>query len=136
MTRRAKEDDSFSDRRLTPATIRGFEMLRTQVKTFYDEISILSKKAPDGPLNKFKLKFLNDVLVKVTTILGEQFRPFPDFESFVDSELPSASDAALILSHYLDSMSKFHGHHTYKASIGQTNWHTDASVPVRACQFP
>lgn len=119
-------------RKLDPATIKAFETLRAQIKTFYEEISILSKKSPDGPLNKFKLKFLNDVLIKVTVILGEEYRPFPDFEAFTDPDLPSASDAALILSHYLSSMSRYYDFHTYKVSHMEYKWHTKGADPIDA----
>ena len=37
--------------------IETFEKLHVQIKDMYAEISILSKKAPDGAMNKFKLKF-------------------------------------------------------------------------------
>jgi len=79
---------------------------------------------PDGPLNKFKLKFLNDILVKTTAILGTEYRPFPDFESFCDPDLPSASDAALMLSHYLSSMGRFYDDHTYKKDMMTRAWYT------------
>ncbi len=111
--------------------IRDFEQLRIQLKTFYDELSILSKKAPDGKLNKFKLKFLNDTLKKINAILGATHRPFPDFEVFVDDELPSNSDAVLILSHYLKSFGQFFADHSEKVG-GDTVWCVKGAVAADA----
>lgn len=117
--------------KLDPATIREFRTLRVQIKTFYEEIKLLSKKSPDGAVNKFKLKFLNDVLRKMTAILGDGHRPFPDFEAFDEADLPTNSDVVLMLSHYTESMGRFHGHHTYEDSIThKRKWHTKGSDDV------
>ena len=107
---------------LEPATIREFQQLEVKLKTFYDQFSILSKKTPDGPLNKFKLGLLNDTLKKTNAILGATHRPFPDFEVFAVDELPSTSDAVLMLSHYRKSMNQFHTDHSERDSIGGRNW--------------
>jgi hypothetical protein len=120
--RRQAEEDKLKE--LEPSAIQEFKKLRVQIKTFSDEMKILSKKNPDGPVNKFKLKFLNDVLKKMTMILGEAHRPFPDFESFEEADMPTTSDVVLMLSHYIESMGRFHGHHTYEASPHKRYWHT------------
>ena len=99
-------------RELEPRIIREFEELEVKLSTFHDELSNLSKKSPDGSLNKFKLTFLNDTLVRVNSILGELYRPFSDFESFSDEDLPSNSDVVLMLSHYLKSMERYRSNHS------------------------
>jgi hypothetical protein len=109
-------------KQLDPAVIREFEQLEVQLNTFYEELSILSKKTPDGPLNKFKLKFVNDTLNKANVILGDTHRPFPDFELFSDADLPSSSDAVLMLSHYLKSMDRYRTDHSNRNSIGSLVW--------------
>lgn len=116
--RRAEEER----RQLDPAVVREFEQLKNQLKTFYEELSILSKKTPDAPLNKFKLKFLNDTLKKVNSILGNTHRPFPDFEMFSDDELPSSSDAVLMLSHYQKSMEQFRSDHSRRTLVAGSQW--------------
>jgi hypothetical protein len=116
-----KRREEWERRQLDPAVIREFEQLKVQLNTFYDELSILSKKTPDGPLNKFKLKFVNDTLKKANVILGDTHRPFPDFELFSDEDLPSSSDAVLMLSHYLKSMDRFHNDHS-NGSAGGRIW--------------
>lgn len=112
--RQRRED--WERKQLDPAVIREFEQLEVQLQTFYEELSILSKKAPDGKMNKFKLKFVNDTLKKTNSLLGDTHRPFPDFELFSDEDLPSNSDAVLMLSHYLKSMERFCNDHSRGAS--------------------
>jgi hypothetical protein len=83
-----KKDDIFE-----------FEKLEQQLHSFLDDISELSKKKPNDPLNKFKLKFINTTLSKLNTILKDE-RPFTDFKQFDVDELPSNSDVVLLLSQY------------------------------------
>jgi hypothetical protein len=120
-----KEEEELEKLRLDEQTILDFEKLRTQLSTFYNEINVLSKKSPDGPLNKFKIKFLNDTLRKITAILGPEHRPFPDFEAFDEAQLPTSSDAVLMLSHYMKSMDPFMQAHTYEDEKGRKRyWYT------------
>jgi hypothetical protein len=116
--RQQKRREDWERKQLDPEVIREFQQLEVQLKTFYDELSILSKKSPDGPLNKFKLKFVNDTLKKANAILGDTHRPFPDFELFSEDDLPSSSDAVLMLSHYLKSMARFQSDHSYWYGTG------------------
>ena len=119
--------------RLEPATIQEFRKMSVQIKTFSNEIRILSKKSPDAPVNKFKLKFLNHVLKKTTSILGEAHRPFLDFETFDDGDLPTTSDVLLMLSHYAESMNRFFAHHTYKDKVDRVQkWHTKGDEDIKA----
>jgi hypothetical protein len=128
-----KEAEEIEKLRLDVEVIREFEKFRIQLKTFYDEISILSKKTPDGPVNKFKLKLLNDTLKKVTAILGAAHRPFPDFEAFDEVGLPTASDVVLMLSHYIKSMIPFKTAHTYSDDEeGKKYWYTKGDSNLEA----
>jgi hypothetical protein len=120
-----REQEETDKLRLDEQSIEDFERLRVQLKTFYEEISVLSKKSPDAAVNKFKLKFLNDTLKKVTAILGPAHRPFPDFEAFDDGDLTTTSDVVLMLSHYLKSMAPFKDAHTYKDEDDEKRyWYT------------
>lgn len=78
-----------------------------QIESMYVEISILSKKKPDGPVNKFKLKFINGVLKTVNKLMGEEYMPFSDFDGFDEDALPTVSDVVFILSQYRKSMDTF-----------------------------
>lgn len=102
--------------RLTPDAVHEYERLTSQLKAFYDEISLLSKKSPDGAMNKFKLKFINDVLKKATELLGEH-RPFAEFEVFDEADVPTTSDVGVMLSQYLNGMDRFQKGHTYQSSM-------------------
>lgn len=49
--------------------IEKFEKLHIQIKDMYNELSILSKKSPDGAINKFKLKFINQLIEEANQFL-------------------------------------------------------------------
>jgi hypothetical protein len=70
------------------------------------EISELSKKRPNDPLNKFKLKFINATLDNLNNLL-EDHRPFEDFDRFDVDDLPSNSDVVVILSQYTAAVHRF-----------------------------
>jgi len=70
-----------------------------QVDSLYDEFDKLSKKSPGDAVNKFKLKLINELIVKANEALGER-RPFESFETFDEDELPTNSDVVVILSQY------------------------------------
>lgn len=76
-----------------------FEKLEQQLHSFLTEMSELSRKKPNDPVNKFKLKFINTALDSLNKLL-QDYRPFKDFEQFDVDTLPSNSDVVLILSQY------------------------------------
>lgn len=84
-----------------------FEKVHIQIKDIYSELSILSKKSPDGAINKFKLKFVNQVLTILNGLLGQEFKPFPDFESFDEDDIPTNSDVVFIISQYIQCLEKY-----------------------------
>lgn len=56
-----------------------FEKLSGQLLSVYEEISLLSKKKPNDAVNKFKLKFINQMLLQSNNFLGVKYKPFDDF---------------------------------------------------------
>lgn len=86
--------------------IADFEKCEQQLHSFLTELSELSKKKPNDPLNKFKLKYINTLLAKLNKILKGD-RPFEDFNEFDVDELPSNSDVVLLLSQYATSVHRF-----------------------------
>jgi len=84
-----------------------FETYEKQIRGMYNEISLLSKKKPDAPVNKFKLKFINEILKKVNNLLGSKYMPFDGFTVFDEDELPTVSDVVFMLYQYLRCMDKF-----------------------------
>lgn len=133
MARNKPADDA---RRLETATIHEFERLVGQLQGFYNEINTLSKKSPNGPVNGFKLRFINETLKKATALLGDAYRPFPGFETFAEDEMPTTSDVGMMLSQYLGSMGRFKVYHTFKEANGiRVYWHTKDGATIGADGF-
>lgn len=86
--------------------VEQFEKLEQQLHSFLDEVSDLSHKKPNDPMNKFKLKFINGTIAKLNILLKE-YRPFDDFEQFDVDTLPSNSDVVLMLSQYAGAALRF-----------------------------
>jgi hypothetical protein len=109
----------YDPHKITEDNIVLFEKNHKQLQSFYREIGLISKKKPSEPLNKFKLGFINQVLVTVNQLLGEEYRPFPDFTTFdVEGSLPTASDVVMMLSQYLKVMDKYRSDHTHQSFVG------------------
>ena len=108
--------------------VETFLKLQPQLKSAYEEISLLSKKKPTDALNKFKLKFINSILVRANELLGEKYKPFPsEFDLFNEVDMPNNGDVVFILSHYLTSLEKLRCD-----NIGYSNfkWHWVVSGKV------
>lgn len=91
--------------------VQEFEKLEQQLHSFLAEISELSKKKPNDPLNKFKLKFINITLAQLNQLLNDN-RPFHDFEQFDVDSLPTNSDVVLLLSQYAAATYRFREQNT------------------------
>ena len=79
-----------------------FNKVNRQLSALHQEVSILSKRKPDDAINKFKLKFINQVLVEVNAVLNRKNKPFQDFATFQEDEMPTNSDVVMILAQYLE----------------------------------
>jgi len=91
---------------MTHQEIDTFEKLHSQLISFHTELTSLSKKEQNGPVNEFKLRFINALISKINSVLGEKYRPFEDFAQFDSDTLPSNSDVTMILGQYLGCMEK------------------------------
>jgi len=107
----------------TEAQIQTFETLNNLISPMYDEMKEFSKKKPDEPLNKFKVKNINRIIEPIKEILKDE--PTSEFLDFLDDEtLPSNSDAILIIGLFKASMKQFHSnYHLYESGIG-LRWST------------
>jgi len=74
---------------MTEEEIERFEKVEVQLQGLHEEIGLLSKKKPDGVVNKWKLKFANRVVEKANGLLGERYRPFGGFEGFEAADGPT-----------------------------------------------
>lgn len=70
------------------------------------EMSELSKKRPNDGLNKFKLRLVNVLLEKLNQFLGPQ-KPFADFATFDENDVPTNSDVVVMLSQYSTATFQF-----------------------------
>ncbi len=117
---------------MTQGQINDFEKIQAQLESLHAEISSLTKKSSNDALNKFKLKFVNQILDEANKLLGKNFVPFDDFEKFDDNDLPTNSDVTLMLGQYLNCMEKLrsdnienrHGSWYWRSDKGETNIRT------------
>lgn len=92
---------------MTKDQVENFLRLQPLIESSYKEISLLSKKNPTEQMNKFKLKFINNLLKQANELLGDSYQPFSkEFELFDEEDLPNYSDVVFMLSHYLTSLKK------------------------------
>lgn len=84
--------------------VEQFDKINGQLEGIYEEITSMSKKAPNDGVNKFKLRLVNKVLEEANSLLDNKHKPFDDFTIFDEDTLPSNSDVAFILAQYLNCM--------------------------------
>lgn len=114
--------------------VNKFEKAQGQLDGLLSEITILAKKSPNDTVNKFKLKFINEILLISNNILGQIHKPLESFVQFDEDDLPSNSDVTFILSQYLNCFEKLRADNIYRESrydgnkyIDEWFWHTDDS---------
>jgi hypothetical protein len=98
------------------AEVEEFERLEQQLHSMLVEISELSKKRPNDGLNKFKLKLVNVLLENTNKILGAQ-KPFKDFETFDENDLPTNSDIVVMLAQYAAAAFRFRLENTEQSKL-------------------
>lgn len=91
-----------------------------QAQSIYNEITALAKKKPNEAVNKFKLRFINQILENANQLLKENYKPFPDFEKFEEDEIPTTSDITMMFAQYLESMENLHSDNIRS---GLNNWY-------------
>ncbi|PTS94985.1 hypothetical protein DBR27_17345 [Flavobacterium sp. HMWF030] len=93
--------------------INNFEKTQTQLEGLLTEITILARKSPNDGVNKFKLKFINEIILSGNKILSTTYKPLDSFEKFDEDDLPSNSDVTFILSQYLNCFEKLRADNIY-----------------------
>lgn len=101
-----------------------YEALNPLVRAMHSEFQELSKKKPDGALNKGKVQIANRLLKDILAILEGE--PSSGYLDLLDEEtLPQNSDVSLMLSQYCAALDTFHGkYHGYNFLSGAHTWHT------------
>jgi len=114
-------------------TVTEYTMLYPILSSLFVEIKELSKKKQDGLLNEIKVRMTNRVLEKVKYILKDD--PTNQFLDLLDNDnLPSNSDAVLIIAQYQGAMEQFRKRHqhyskgTYYWNFGEDDDEDDAEL--------
>jgi hypothetical protein len=108
---------------MTKEQVDTFEKLQAQLGGLHTEITALSKKSQNDALNKFKLKFVNQILADANKLLGEKYKPFNDFDLFDENEMPTNSDAAMMLTQYLNCFEKLRADNIKKEDKFPQHWY-------------
>ncbi len=107
---------------MTKQEVDIFEKLQTQLHGLHNEISALSKKSQNDALNKFKLKFVNQILIEANELLRDKYKPFNDFNAFEDEDMPTNSDVAMMLTQYLNCFEKMRSDNVKKQDSYPQYW--------------
>jgi hypothetical protein len=91
----------------TEKDIENLERVIGQLDALHIEISQLAKKSPNDGVNKFKLKLINKLIGTANDVLGDDYRPFSEFNLFDEDDLPTNSDVTLIVGQYLEQCERF-----------------------------
>lgn len=86
--------------------IEEFEKTLSQIEALHEELSIISKKAPNDVLNKYKVGLVNTIISRANKLLKADLLPFSDFEAFDNDEMPSNSDVVIMLKQYIACLEK------------------------------
>jgi hypothetical protein len=101
--------------------IEEFEKTLSQIEALHDEISIISKKAPNDLLNKYKVGLVNTIISRANKLLRSDLLPFSDFKAFDVDELPSNSDVVVMLKQYMACLEK-ERENSIKVNFGDWYW--------------
>ncbi|MEH2533908.1 hypothetical protein V1277_006796 [Bradyrhizobium sp. AZCC 1588] len=114
-----------SDAHTTPEKAAKHDDLTPLLNAMFDEFQELSKKKPDGVLNKRKVEIVNRLLRDILDIVErEPTRAYLDLLD--EDDLPQNSDVVLILSQAVAAMKSFRskyyrylGHHGHTWAISK-----------------
>lgn len=90
----------------TQKEIDIYEELKPKIASIRDTIKALSAKKPDELLNRFKIRRIN-ILMEQANALLKDVKPYKDFDTFKEDELPSNSDVLMILELYLEAFKRY-----------------------------
>lgn len=92
--------------------VKLYSTISPLLKSAFNEVKDFSKKKQDDLLNIKKVNMINRLLEKAKIVL--QNESTVDYLDLLDeNDLPSNSDAVLIMSQYISAMDKFHSDHCH-----------------------
>jgi hypothetical protein len=103
---------------ITREEIEKLEKIAGQMDGLHREIAALARKSPNDGVNKFKLKFINAILIEANDVLGDQYKPLSEFTAFDSDDLPSNSDVTFILEQYIEEMERKRADNIKRAPSG------------------
>jgi hypothetical protein len=107
--------------------VAEYEMLLELLISIISEMKEFSKKKPDEPLNKNKVKIINRTLTPIKELLKSQ--PTIGFLDLLDEELlPSNSDAVLMTGQFHAAMKQFKDKY-YGMDGYSRRWFTEEQPP-------
>lgn len=87
--------------------IEQLEKVTGKIEGLHREITLLAKKSSTDGLNTFKLRLVNGSLAAANQILGDEHQPVEGFTQFDADDVPSNSDATVILAIYLEELERY-----------------------------
>ena len=110
MKQPTKKTSKPVEKKTTDEQVKLYLTINPLLKSAYDEVKEFSKKKQDEELNIKKVKMINRLLEKAKVILKDE--PTVEFLELLDEdELPTNSDAVLIMSQFISAMNKFRSDH-------------------------
>jgi len=109
-----------SKKAITEEQVNLYRTVKPLLISAYDEIKEFSKKKQDELLNLTKVKIINRLLEDAQKVLKDE-STHGYLELLDENQLPSNSDAVLIMSQYISALNKFQIDH-YKSDSELDAW--------------
>lgn len=107
----------------TPEKAEKYDNLMPLLQSMFSEFGELSKKKPDGLLNKRKVEIVNRLLSDIHEILDGE--PTSAYLNLLDEDdLPQNSDVVLILGQTVAAMNTFKGKYNSSSVFHRHEWAT------------
>ncbi len=108
---------------MTEVQIAEFEVLQGQLEALHKEMTALSKKSTSDPLNQFKLKLVNKLLLRANKLFDASKQPVEEFSQFEDEMLPSNSDVLMVVGQYLSAFENVRAENIAQGNRGHWCWY-------------
>lgn len=113
--------------------IEQLEKVTGKLEGLHREITLLARKSSKDALNTFKLKLVNSALAAANEILGDEHQPVKGFTQFDVDDVPSNSDATVVLAIYLEELERYRS--DLLTFAGGSHWYVfDDGTKLRAAQ--
>ena len=107
---------------LTVESVAAFDKVVAQMNRLLTDVETLAKKAPDGPISKFKLGVINEQLRAANLFVQPPYKPIGGFDEFDVVSLPSNSDVVLVVSQYLTCLERWRSDNVRRVNTGLSKY--------------